>query len=100
MPIYRGSHRVAVVLDDEQDRAHAALAPQPGHVHRLMERADVHGAVAEVADGDALSLAIPQRVRGAGGQCQMSTDDAVAAVEAMLDVEQMHRAALALGDAG
>src|SRR5437764_6803583 len=65
-----------------------------------MKRADVHRAVAEVADGDALGVAIAQRVRGAGGEREMTADDSVAAVEAMLDIEQMHRAALALRNAG
>src|SRR5438034_4698575 len=60
---------------------------QPGHVHRLVERADVHRAVAEVADGDALALLVAQRVRGAGGEGEVAADDAVAAVKAVLDVE-------------
>ena len=75
------------------------MAPQAGHVHRLVERADVHRPVAEVADGDAIGALIAQRVRGARGESQMSADDAVAAVQAVLGVEQVHRAALALRDA-
>ena len=65
-----------------------------------MERADVHRAVAEVADGDALALLVAQRVRGAGGEREVAADDAVAAVEAVLDVEEVHRAALPFREAG
>ena len=36
----------------------------------------------------------------AGAEADLRADDAVAAVEAMLDAEHVHRAALALGDAG
>src|SRR5436190_14604767 len=96
MALDRRAHRVAVVLDDEDDRAHPLMSPQPGHVHRLVERADVHRAVAEVADDDRVAALIALRVRGAGGEREMSADDSVTAVQAVLDVEQMHRAALAL----
>jgi hypothetical protein len=36
----------------------------------------------------------------AGAEAHLSADDAVPAVEFMLDAEHVHRAALALGDAG
>src|ERR1043166_6806938 len=84
----------------QKDRAKALVAPRAGHVHGLMKRADVHGAVAEVADGDALALFVAQRIRGARREREVTADDAVAAVEAMLDVEEMHRAALPLREAG
>ena len=100
MSIDRGAHRVAVVLDDEEDRTESLFPPQTGHVHRFVEGADVHRAVAEVADADAIGLAIAQRVRGAGGEREMSADDSVSAVEAVLRIEEVHRAALPLRDAG
>src|SRR5258708_20013258 len=93
------AHRVAVVLDDEEDRTHPVLAPEAGHVHRFVKRADVHRAVAEVADGNALGLLVSKRVRSAGSERQMPTDDAIAAVKTVLDVEQVHRPALAFGNA-
>ena len=46
------------------------------------------------------SLAVGERQGRAGGDREMGADDAPAAEEAALDVEQVHRAATAVGDAG
>jgi hypothetical protein len=67
---------------------------------RFVERADVHRAVAEITDRNAIGALVAQRVRGTGGEGQMPADDAVAAVQAVLGVEQVHRSALALRDTG
>ena len=53
----RGAHAVAVVLADEDDRQ----LPQRGHVERLVERADVHGRLAEEADAHLVAAAVLDR---------------------------------------
>src|SRR5213078_4805193 len=63
----RGVLHVQVVLADEDDR-------QPEHrgvVERLVERADVGGAVAEEADGDLPRAAVLGRPGGAVGDGQV-----------------------------
>ena len=69
-----------------------------------MEAARVHGAVAEEADAD-VAVAFEfrrmlQRPADADRQGDIAADDAVAAREAVLFVEQVHRAAFAARDAG
>ena len=88
-----GAHAVAVVLADVDDRQ----LPLRRHVERLVEGALVRRGVAEEAHRDAVFVAVLRRRRpcpAASGN--LPADDAVAAVEVVLDVEDVHRAALAL----
>ena len=90
-----GPHAVLVVDDEEDDRQ----VPQRGEVERLVPGAHVDGAVAELAE-DRLRLALAhEREREAGRDRQLAGDDAPAAVVAARDVEQVHRAAAAVGAA-
>ena len=91
-----GAHRILVVLDHEDDRQ----LPQLGHVEALIDLALIGGAVAEISEADAAIARIFVLEGEAGAEADLGADDAVAAVEAMLDAEHVHRAALALGDAG
>src|SRR5690606_40527064 len=86
-----GAHAVAVVLADVDHRQ----LPLARHVERLVEGALVAGGVTEVADRDTVLVAVPARERHAGAERDLPTDDAVPAVEVLLDVEDVHRAALA-----
>ena len=65
-----------------------------------MVGARVDGAVAELAEHGVRLVAVLERERRADGDRQVSADDAPAAEEAARDVEQVHRAAAAVGDAG
>src|SRR5581483_1001486 len=60
----------------------------------------IGGAIAEISEADAAILAIFVGEGEAGAEADLRPDDAVAAVEFMVDAEHVHRAALALGDAG
>jgi hypothetical protein len=62
--------------------------------------ADVGRAVAELAQHDAVGAGVVERERRADRDRQVPADDAPAAEEAPVDVEQVHRAAVAAGDAG
>ena len=86
------AHAVAVVDDEEDDRQ----VPERGEVERLVPGAHVHRAVAELADHGLLLAATDHGEREAGGDRQLAGDDAPAAVEAAVDVEQVHRAAAAV----
>ena len=99
-PLDAGAHAVVVVLDDEEGRVHPLAAPESGQVGRLMEGAVVDRAVAEVELGDAVGALVALRVGHADPERNVAADDAVAAHEAVLDVEQVHRAALAPDQAG
>ena len=85
----RGAHPVEVVLDQEEDRQ----PPERRQVHRLAEVAGVGGAVAEHADGDRVFALVLGGEREAGRDRQVAADDPVAAHEAALGVEDVHRAA-------
>ena len=87
----RRAHPVLVVDDQEHDRQ----LPQRGEVHGLAERALVGGAVAEHAHRHGVLALVVGGERHAGGQRQVAADDPVAAQEAPLQVEQVHRAAAA-----
>ena len=89
MALDRGPHPVEVVLDQEEDRQ----LPQRRQVHRLAEVAGVGGAVAEHADGDRVFALVLGGEGEAGGDRQVAADDPVAAHEAVLGVEDVHRAA-------
>ena len=65
-----------------------------------MEGADVRGAVAELAQDDTGRVGLIECERRADRDRQVPADDAPAAVEAALHVEQVHRAAIAPRDAG
>jgi hypothetical protein len=49
---------------------------------------------------DAVRAVVVERQRRAGGDRQLAADDAPAAEEAAIDVEQVHRAAVPAGDSG
>ena len=91
----RGAHPVEVVLDQEEDRQ----APERRQVHRLAEVAGVGGAVAEHADGDRVFALVLGGERQPRGDRQVAADDPVAAHEAVLGVEDVHRAAAAAAGA-
>ena len=59
-----------------------------------------HGPVSELAEDGVRLVAVGERQRGSSRDGQMCADDAPAAEEAALDVEQVHRPAAAVGDAG
>ena len=90
---HRSAHRVAVVLDDVDDRQ----LPQRGHVEALVDLALVGGAVAEIGQRNILVAAIAVGEGEAGAERHLRADDAVAAVEMLLLGEHVHGAALALG---
>ena len=60
-----------------------------------MERAGVHHRLAHEAEADLVAAAILDREADAGGERNVPADDAVAAEEVQVAVEQVHRAALA-----
>ena len=93
VPLERGPH-AELVVDDEED--HGQL-PERHQVHGLPERALVACAVAEHADDRVVGLPVVAREGDAGGERQVAAHDPVAAEEAALQVEEMHRAAAALG---
>ena len=92
----RRAHAVAVVDDLEDDRQ----VPDGGQVERLVEGADVGRALAELAEHRVRLALVVERERDADGDRQLAADDAPAAQEVALDVEQVHRAAVAARDAG
>jgi len=55
-----------------------------------VERAAVHGAVAEETQADAIGALVLQRVCGAHREWNVAADDPVAPVESALDVEEVH----------
>src|SRR5262245_3826919 len=87
------AHRVAVVLADED---HGQL-PEGGEVERLVELALGHRAVSEVAEYDLVATLVLDGESRPGGQGQVRAHDTVAAQEVDALVEEVHRAALALG---
>ena len=90
---HRGTHGVAVVLDDID---HGQL-PQLGHVEAFIDLALVGGAVAEIGKTDIVVAAIAVGEGQTGAERHLRADDAVAAVEILGLAEHVHRAALALG---
>src|SRR5215212_2648820 len=97
---YARAHAVLVVLHDKEARTHAVPAPEPGQVGRLVERSPVHRPVPEVELADLVRLVVGQRVGYAHAYGDVPADDAPTPVEIPLDVEQVHRTALALDEAG
>ncbi len=82
---------VEIVLADEDHRQ----LPHHGEVQRLVEGADIGGAVAEEADRDVLLALVLRAPGSAAGDRQMRADDGVGAHDAVFDGSQMHRAAFA-----
>src|SRR6478735_7184550 len=95
VPLERRPHAELVVRDHEDDRQ----PPERGEVERLAERALVGSAVAELAEDRVLGLHVVGAEREAGRDREVAADDPVAAHEAALEVEHVHRAAAALGAA-
>ncbi len=69
--------------------------PDGGEVERFVKRPGVGGTVAELTQHRAGSVLIVERERCADRDRQMPADDAPAAQEVTIDVEQVHRAAVA-----
>ena len=90
---HRRSHRIAIVLDDIDDRQ----LPQLGHVEAFIDLALVRRAVAEISQADGIVAAIFVGESEPGAERHLGADDAVAAVEFLLQREHVHGAALALG---
>ena len=93
--VERGAH-AELVVDDQED--HRQL-PERGEVHGLAEGALVGGAVAHHREDHVLGALVVGGQRHARGEREGAADDAVAAEEAPLAVEQVHRAAAAAGGA-
>src|SRR3954451_7805289 len=72
---------------------HNGQLPERSHVHRLAEGALVGGAVTEHAHHGVVGALVVALQRHAGGERQVAAHDPVAAEEAALDVEQVHRPA-------
>src|SRR5437763_9598875 len=73
--------------------------PQLGHIEALVDLSLVGRAVAEIGDRDQPVVAIAIGEGEAGAERYLRADDAMAAKEALLAREHMHRAALALRQA-
>ncbi len=82
---------IEIVLAHEDHRQ----LPHRGEIERLVEGADVGGAVAEEAHRHVLLTLVLRAPRGAAGDRQMRADDGVGAHDAVIDRGQVHRAALA-----
>jgi hypothetical protein len=65
-----------------------------------VEGPGAHRAIPQVELADVVDPLVLQRVGEADADGYVAADDAVAPHEAALDVEEVHRAALALDDAG
>jgi len=90
------AHRILVVLDHVDDRQ----LPQLRHVEALVNLTLVGRAIAEIGEAHAAVPDVLMLEGKAGAEAHLRADDAVAAVEAMLDAEHVHRSALAFGNAG
>src|SRR5699024_7739690 len=90
-----GAHTGEVVDHHEHD----GQVPQFGDVQRLVPGADVGGAVAHLAHDDLVTALVGHGHGGAGGQWQLSADDAVPAEQSGLGVVHVHGTAPTLGDA-
>ena len=95
-----GAHAVLLFSSTKRQGFKPVLAPESGQVGTLMERAVVDRAIAEIELDDAVGALVAQRVGHADAERDVPADDAVAAHESVLDVEQVHRAALALDQPG
>jgi len=91
----RRAHAVPVVLAEKNHRQ----LPDRRHIQRLVERPDVHRSFAEKADAHFVAAQVLAGERETGSEGYVAADDAVAAHEAFLGIEEVHGAALALGAA-
>ncbi len=82
-----------IVLDDVD---YGELAER-GHVEALIDLALIGRALAEIGQADAVVAAIFIGEGEAGAERRRRADDAVTAIEVLLDREHVHRAAFALG---
>ena len=87
----RGVFHVEIVLADEDHRQ----LPHRREVQRLVEGADIGGAVAEEADRHVAVALVLRAQGGAAGDRQMRADDGVGAHHAVLGRGEVHGAALA-----
>src|SRR5215204_5962902 len=94
-----GAHPVLVVLDDKQAGTLAVPSPEPREVGGFVEGALADRTVTEIELGDVVGLLVAHGVGDADAEGYMPADDAVAAYQAALDVEEVHGAALALYEA-
>ena len=92
----RGGLGVAVVLDHEDARQ----VPGAREVERLEERALVGAAVAGEGDATCVGALDLGRQADAADERRAAADDAVGAEHALVEVGDVHRAALAVADAG
>ncbi|OIQ71358.1 hypothetical protein GALL_470260 [mine drainage metagenome] len=86
-----GRDCVKVIFDEETERKF----PGRCKVHGLKHRADVHGAIAEVRDGDVVGSGLLLRPGIACGKWNSATDDCIGAKRACFKPLQVHRAAAA-----
>src|SRR5919202_1476764 len=94
------AHAVLVVLNDKEGCVHPIPAPESCQVGSLEERPDVYRPVAEIELADLIGLLVAQGVAHAYTYGHVPADDAPTSIETVLDVEEVHRATLALGEAG
>ena len=91
--LHARAHGVLVVLDDVDHRQ----VPELRHVEALVDLALVGRAVTEIGQRHVVVAAVLAGKRQPGAERHLGRDDAVAAVEALLVREHVHRAALAAG---
>jgi hypothetical protein len=72
----------------------------PARLRDSWKVANIGGAVAHEAEHDVVGATILLGEGNAGSERQVTADDGVATPEVGFDVDQVHRAALALADAG
>jgi hypothetical protein len=93
---HAGTHRVVVVLDDEDHRQ----LPGHGHVEGLVQHALADRTITHHAQGHVVLAAVLVGEGDAGAQADLPAHDAVATEEVALLVEVVHAAALALARTG
>src|SRR4029079_14486966 len=89
----RGAHGVTIVLDYVDHRQ----LPEFRHVETLIDLTLVSGAVAKIGNAEVFVSAVTIGEGQPRPERDLRTDNAVAAVEALLHAEHVHGAALASG---
>src|SRR5262249_46030928 len=89
------AHSVEIVLADEDYRQ----LPERGHVERLVERALRQRAIAKESTYDLGLFLVGNGEAEPDRERQAAADDRIAAHEAQVRIEQMHRAPAAVRDA-
>src|SRR5258708_28417827 len=87
-----GTHRIAVVLDDVDDRK----LEECSQIQRFVKGTLINSAVSQVTETAALNLLVFDGVGDASAQGSLPTHDAVAAPIPLIRREEVHRAAFAL----